>query len=106
MVRRTPRRPRRLPDHGGRAPAGPDVRLACSRVSSLTDRRDPWLGIELRHLAALSAIASEGTFSDAALSLGYVQSAISGQVATLERLTGTCLVERSRAPGPQRLTAA
>jgi DNA-binding transcriptional LysR family regulator len=71
-----------------------------------TERRDPWLGIELRHLAALSAIESEGTFSEAALSLGYVQSAVSGQLAMLERLIGTRLVERSRGPGPQRLTAA
>lgn len=75
-------------------------------MSSPADRRDPWLGIELRHLSALAAIASEGTFSEAALSLGYVQSAISGQVATLERLAGRPLVERSRSPGPQRLTVA
>lgn len=70
------------------------------------DHRDPWLGVELRHLSALSAIASEGTFSEAALSLGYVQSAISGQVAMLERLTGVRLVERSRGAGPKRLTEA
>jgi DNA-binding transcriptional LysR family regulator len=70
------------------------------------DSRDPWLAIELRHLAALQAIESEGTFTEAALSLGYVQSAVSGQVATLERLTGTRLVERSRRRGPQRLTMA
>jgi molybdate transport repressor ModE-like protein len=76
------------------------------RRSSAHDRRDPWLGIGLRHLAALAAIESEGTFSSAALSLGYVQSAVSGQLATLERLTGTRLVERTRGPGPQRLTEA
>ncbi|MEN3280587.1 MAG: hypothetical protein V7607_1727 [Solirubrobacteraceae bacterium] len=70
------------------------------------DGRDPWLGVELRHLAALSAIASEGTFSEAALSLGYVQSAVSGQLATLERLTGIRLIERSRGHGPKRLTEA
>jgi molybdate transport repressor ModE-like protein len=70
------------------------------------DQRDPWLGIELRHLAALQAIEAEGTFSDAALSLGYVQSAVSGQLAMLERLMGTQLVERSTGPGTQRLTAA
>jgi DNA-binding transcriptional LysR family regulator len=72
----------------------------------LADRRDPWLLIEMRHLAALAAIAKEGTFGDAALSLGYVQSAVSGQLAMLERLVGTQLVERSRGHGTQTLTEA
>jgi DNA-binding transcriptional LysR family regulator len=71
-----------------------------------TDRRDPWLLIEMRHLAALAAVAKEGTFGDAALSLGYVQSAVSGQLAMLERLVGTQLVERSRGHGTQTLTEA
>jgi molybdate transport repressor ModE-like protein len=77
-----------------------------SAAEPAEQRRNPWLGIELRHLVALSAIEREGTFSEAALSLGYVQSAVSGQIATLERLIGTRLVERSHGPGRQHLTAA
>jgi DNA-binding transcriptional LysR family regulator len=73
---------------------------------ALADRRNPWRLIEVRHLTALAAIAREGTLGDAALSLGYVQSAISGQLAMLERLVGAQLVERSRGHGNQELTAA
>ncbi|HEX4525895.1 MAG TPA: LysR family transcriptional regulator, partial [Gaiellaceae bacterium] len=55
-----------------------------------------WHGVELRHLAALEAIASEGSFSGAGTRMGYSQSAISGQIATLERLVGARLVTRLR----------
>jgi DNA-binding transcriptional LysR family regulator len=74
---------------------------------AVADRRRPWRLIEVRHLTALAAIAREGTLGDAALSLGYVQSAVSGQLAMLERLVGAQLVERSRGHGNnQELTPA
>jgi DNA-binding transcriptional LysR family regulator len=67
---------------------------------------DRWLGIEIRHLAALQAVAEEGTFRGAANRLGYTQSAISQQVATLERLVGAKLVERPGGPRAVFLTDA
>ena len=60
---------------------------------------DRWLGIELRHLLALEAVASEGSFGKAATSLGYTQSAVSQQIAMLERIVGQRLIER---PGGSR----
>jgi DNA-binding transcriptional LysR family regulator len=68
--------------------------------------RDSWLGIEIRHFAALAAIASERSFRGAAERLGYVQSAISRQIAYLEQATGSRLIERSQGPKPVRLTEA
>lgn len=70
------------------------------------DRLNPWLGVELRHLAALQAIAEEGTFGRAAQRLGYTQSAVSQQIATLERVVGERLLERPGGPRPVLLTEA
>jgi len=67
---------------------------------------DRWLGIELRHFLALEAVAREGSFIKAATSLGYTQSAISQQIATLERIVGQRLVERPGGPKPVSLTEA
>jgi len=55
--------------------------------------------LELRYLVALAAVSNTGSFSAAAESLGYTQSAISQQVARLERIVGHTLVER---PGGSR----
>jgi DNA-binding transcriptional LysR family regulator len=67
---------------------------------------DSWLGLELRHLIALKAIAEEGTFGRAAASLGYTQSAISQQIAMLERIVGQRLIDRPGGPRRVSLTEA
>src|SRR5690348_15763282 len=67
---------------------------------------DTWLGIELRHFAALRAVAEAGTFGRAAQRLGYTQSAVSQQIAALERVVGERLIERPGGPRPVTLTEA
>lgn len=67
---------------------------------------DRWPGLDLRHLIALKAIADEGSFGRAAERLGYTQSAISQQIATLERIVGLRLIERPGGPRPISLTEA
>jgi DNA-binding transcriptional LysR family regulator len=75
-------------------------------VADTPIKRDHWLGIELRHLAALAAIAEEHSFRGAAERLGYVQSAVSRQIAHLEQLTESRLIERASGPKPVYLTEA
>jgi DNA-binding transcriptional LysR family regulator len=67
---------------------------------------DRWLGLDLRHLIALKTIADEGSFGRAAERLGYTQSAISQQIAALERIVGLRLLERPGGPRPVSLTEA
>jgi DNA-binding transcriptional LysR family regulator len=61
---------------------------------------------DLRHLSALRAVAEEGTFGRAAARLGFTQSAVSQQIATLERLVGEPLFDRPGGPRPVTLTPA
>jgi DNA-binding transcriptional LysR family regulator len=60
--------------------------------------------IDVRRLAVLHEVAEAGTFSAAARALGYTQSAVSQQIAALEREVGARLVERL--PRSVRLTDA
>src|ERR671919_1439625 len=67
---------------------------------------DRWLGLDLRHLVALKTIADEGSFGRAAERLGYTQSAVSQQIAALEKIVGLRLIERPGGPRPISLTEA
>jgi DNA-binding transcriptional LysR family regulator len=67
---------------------------------------DRLLGVELRHFAALQAVAQEGNFGRAARRLGYTQSAVSQQIAALERIVGERLLDRPGGPRAVSLTQA
>ena len=69
---------------------------------SRTSLRD----VQLRHLVALQAVARERSFGGAAEALGFTQSAVSQQIAALERIVGEPLFERPGGPKPVRITAA
>ena len=52
--------------------------------------------LDVRRMRVLREVAAKGSFSAAAESLAYTQSAVSQQIATLERETGARLVERGQ----------
>lgn len=60
--------------------------------------------VEIKHLVALEAVAEEGTFGKAAARLGYTQSAVSQQIAGLERIVGAPVFDRPGGPRPVELT--
>jgi DNA-binding transcriptional LysR family regulator len=62
--------------------------------------------IDLRNLRALVAVADQGSFRGAARSLGYTQSAISHQIALLERGLDAPMFIRPGGRGAITLTAA
>jgi DNA-binding transcriptional LysR family regulator len=67
---------------------------------------DRWRTVEFRHLMALRAVAQERSFHRAAARLGYTQSAISQQIAALERIVGERLIDRPGGRGGVALTDA
>ena len=85
----SPRNPRQRPQNGNQGTGAAE-----------------WRTIEVRHLAALAAVAHEGSFRGAADRLGYVQSAISNHISHLERSAGARLVERARGSAVVYLTPA
>jgi molybdate transport repressor ModE-like protein len=78
------------------------IRDTIPNISALSE----WSGLDLRHLAALEAIAREGSVSRAAAQLGYTQSAVSQQLRALERIVGVTLVTRSPGVRSIELTEA
>jgi Transcriptional regulator len=67
---------------------------------------DLWPGLDLRHLAAFSAVSKTGSFARGAELLGYTQPAVSQQVAALEKIVGQRLFERSSGRSQATLTEA
>ena len=62
--------------------------------------------IELKHLSTFVAIAEERSFGKAADRLGYTQSAVSQQIAILEKAVGLPVFLRPGGPRPVELTDA
>jgi DNA-binding transcriptional LysR family regulator len=60
--------------------------------------------LDIRRLRVLQEVAARGSFSAAADALSFTQSAVSQQIAALERETGATLLQRG--PGGVRLTDA
>ena len=68
--------------------------------------RSQWLGLQVRSLLALIAVAEEGSFIAAATRLGYSRSTISHQIAQLESAVGVSLLVRGSGYRSVTLTAA
>ncbi len=62
--------------------------------------------VDIRHLAALVAVVEQGSFAKAAQTLGFTQSAISQQIAALEKAAGLPVFDRPKGPRAAELTPA
>jgi DNA-binding transcriptional LysR family regulator len=60
--------------------------------------------LDMRLIVTFDAVAVEGTFGRAAERLGYTQSAVSQQIASLERVIGAKVFDRPGGPRPVELT--
>ncbi len=65
-----------------------------------------WSDLHTKHLLALRAVAEEGTFGRAGERLGYTQSAVSQQIASIEAIVGHTLFDRPSGPSRPQLTPA
>lgn len=63
-------------------------------MSKAISKHDRFFGLGFRHLAAFEAVADHRSFHAAARALGYSQSAVSQQIASLERVAGARLLDR------------
>src|SRR5918999_495306 len=70
------------------------------------ERRTDLSAVDLRQLRALRAVVRERGFHAAAAELGYTQSAISQQIAGLERTVGQRLIDRPDGRSAAGLTPA
>ena len=70
------------------------------------DRSADQTAVDVRALRALVTVADQGSFRGAARSLGYTQSAISHQIAGLERALDASMFTRPGGRGAVTLTAA
>ena len=75
--------------------------MSIERLAGSIEKR-----IDLRGLRALIAVSDHGSFRSAATALGYTQSAISHQIAELERVVGSSLFTRPGGRGHVSLTRA
>nr|WP_269327290.1 LysR family transcriptional regulator [Kineosporia mesophila] len=65
-----------------------------------------WARLDTRHFVTLAEVVSTGSFTAAAQSLGYTQSAVSQQIARLERMLGQPVLHRSAGGRTVSLTPA
>ena len=70
------------------------------------ERRTDLSGVDLRQLRALRAVVRARSFHAAAADLGYTQSAVSQQIAGLERTVGHRLIDRREGRSAAGLTPA